>query len=141
MDRKYHLYLVAGCRKISHLFYDLRSLEAVEITERYADSQAGSEDLERAMWIAESPTFGVGARAESVLTGGAPVANGVTAARLLTATELAYLTTLLAELNCRQFERVERQVRDIDIEWPDRRLGALVGSTGKTDSFIETPSG
>jgi hypothetical protein len=57
-DRKLRLYLCAGCRCISHLFYHAASAEAVEVAERFADGLASEKDLGVAAWGAEVPTFG-----------------------------------------------------------------------------------
>ncbi len=57
-DRKSILYLCGGCRCIWNLLYDDRSKFAVEVAERYADGLANREELGRASWLAECPTFG-----------------------------------------------------------------------------------
>jgi hypothetical protein len=57
-DRKLRLYLCCGCRHIAHLFFSPESLTAVDVAERYADGEASNEELDRAEWDAESPTFG-----------------------------------------------------------------------------------
>src|SRR6516162_9151446 len=57
-DRKWRLYFCGGCRQIAHLFFRPESLAAVEVAERYADGAASREELNRAEWCAESPTFG-----------------------------------------------------------------------------------
>jgi hypothetical protein len=57
-ERKVRLYLCSGCRHVQHLFFDPASIAAVEVAERFADGQASEEDLRKAAWFAESPTFG-----------------------------------------------------------------------------------
>src|SRR3954451_21153469 len=57
-DRKWRLYVCGGCRQLSHLFFRPESLAAVDVAERFADGQATKEELDRAEWFAESPTFG-----------------------------------------------------------------------------------
>jgi hypothetical protein len=57
-DRKLRLYLCGGCRHLTHLFFRPESLAAVEVAERFADGQATLEELHRAEWSAEEPTFG-----------------------------------------------------------------------------------
>lgn len=57
-ERKLRLYLCGGCQRIAHLFFSPESLAAIEIAERFADGQASAEELHRAEWDAESPTFG-----------------------------------------------------------------------------------
>jgi hypothetical protein len=57
-DRKGRLYLCGGCRTVSHLWFDERSLRAVEAAERFADGLATLEELHGANFSAESPTFG-----------------------------------------------------------------------------------
>jgi hypothetical protein len=56
--RKWSLYMCGGCRYIAHLFFDPKSQMAVEVRERYADGQAGQDEMDRAAYYAESPTFG-----------------------------------------------------------------------------------
>ena len=111
--RKMRLYLCAGCRHISGLFFQPESLAAVEVAERFADGQAGQEELDRAEWEAEAPTFGydfeewfwrgdppgkrevvprlveMGALPESALHGGEWAVNEPVKRRLLAAAELA----------------------------------------------------
>src|SRR5262245_14835643 len=57
-DRKLQLYLCGGCRHIAHLFFDAASVAAIEVGEQFADGQADEEELGRAAWAAEAPTFG-----------------------------------------------------------------------------------
>jgi hypothetical protein len=57
-SRKAQLYLCGGCRQIAHLLYDEASVEMVDVGERFADGQATEEELWRANWSAECPTFG-----------------------------------------------------------------------------------
>src|SRR5438477_4801435 len=57
-DRKLRLYFCGGCRHMTHLYYRPESLAAVEVAERFADGLADEQDLARAEWDAESPTFG-----------------------------------------------------------------------------------
>ena len=57
-DRKVRLYLCGGCRAISHLWFDERSLLAVEVAERSADGLVTSEELHGVNFSAEVPSFG-----------------------------------------------------------------------------------
>jgi hypothetical protein len=57
-DRKLRLYFCGGCRRIAHLFFRPESLAVVEVAERFADGAASKEELGRAEWEAEEPTFG-----------------------------------------------------------------------------------
>jgi hypothetical protein len=57
-DRKLRLYLCAGSRHISHLFFRPWSLAAVEVAERFADGEATQEELRQAQHDAEAATFG-----------------------------------------------------------------------------------
>jgi hypothetical protein len=57
-DRKWRLYLCGGCRHMAHLYFRPESLKAVLVAERFADGEASKEELDRAEWDAEAPTFG-----------------------------------------------------------------------------------
>src|SRR5262245_13790829 len=111
--RKLRLYLCAGCRHIAGLFFRPESLAAVEVAERFADGQAGEEELYLAGWEAEAATFGydfeewfwrgdppgkteivprlveMGALPESALRGGEWAVNEPVKRRLLAAAGLA----------------------------------------------------
>ena len=56
--RKLQLYRCGGCRQIAHLFYDETSFNTVEVAERDADGEVDEEELHRASWAGEVPTFG-----------------------------------------------------------------------------------
>ncbi len=56
-DRKSILYMCARCRFIWELLYDDRSKVAVEVAERFVEGLATLEELKRANWEAECPTF------------------------------------------------------------------------------------
>ena len=56
-DRKSILYMCAGCRFIWELLYDDQSKVAVEVAERFVEGLATIEELKRANWEAECPTF------------------------------------------------------------------------------------
>jgi hypothetical protein len=53
-DRKLRLFACACARRVWHLQADSRSRRAVEVVERYADGQAGAEDLRLAVIGAEN---------------------------------------------------------------------------------------
>jgi len=57
-DRKWRLYLCAGCRYIAHLFFHPNSVAALEVAERFADGAASANELGDAEYYAETPTFG-----------------------------------------------------------------------------------
>jgi hypothetical protein len=142
-DRKLRLYLCGGIHRIAHLLYDPASIEALGIAERFADGMADNEDMRRANWIAEAPTFGflfradfweqnpdckmevlpqlvkMGALSGSALTGGEWHVNGTIRRRLLAAAELVYILTYTSydegALNRAAVEMSE-------IEWPGRWL-------------------
>ena len=57
-ERKAMLYVCAGLRCIWDLLYHDFSRQAVEVAERAADGTASAEELKRAKYYAESPTFG-----------------------------------------------------------------------------------
>jgi hypothetical protein len=56
-DRKSILYMCAGCRFTWKLLYDDRSKVAVDVAERFVEGLATLEELKRANWEAECPTF------------------------------------------------------------------------------------
>jgi hypothetical protein len=56
-ERKGLLYLCAGMRRIWHLLYHEASREAVEVAERMADGRATEEEIDKADWDSEVPTF------------------------------------------------------------------------------------
>jgi hypothetical protein len=56
--RKFRLYLCGGCRQFTHLFFRPESLAAVEVAERFVEGGVSEEELHRAEWEAEEPTFG-----------------------------------------------------------------------------------
>jgi hypothetical protein len=140
-ERKLRLYLCGGCRYIAHLFFHPASLSAVGVAERFADGEATSEELERAEWLAESPTFGFdfeewflktypdpqkqvvlrlvvkGALAESVLDGGEWRVNEAVQQRLLAAAELA---EFCAAYSLRKSDWGLGSISQVD--WPDRWL-------------------
>jgi hypothetical protein len=116
--RKCRLYLCAGCRHISHLFYYPGTLENVSTAERFADGLADEGELGHAGWCAEAATFGFefeagfwetnphldradgirrlvekGALPESVQSGGEWRVNEVVRDRLLRAARLVELCT------------------------------------------------
>ena len=57
-DRKKILYLCGGSRCLWDLLYGDWSRRGVEVAERFADGLATREELRRASWEAECPTFG-----------------------------------------------------------------------------------
>jgi hypothetical protein len=65
-ERKGLLYLCAGMRQIWHLLYDEASHAAVEVAERMADGRATEEEIDKADWDSEVPTFGYDFKAEFI---------------------------------------------------------------------------
>src|SRR5262245_56387085 len=57
-ERKEMLYVCAGLRSIWDVLYHDYSRQAVEVGERAADGTASAEEIDRAGYYAESPTFG-----------------------------------------------------------------------------------
>jgi hypothetical protein len=57
-SRKSILYMCGGCRFIWDLLYDDLSRRAIEVAERFAEGLATEEELGRAHFSAECPTFG-----------------------------------------------------------------------------------
>jgi hypothetical protein len=64
--RKATLYLCAGLRFLWDLLYAKDSRFAVEMAERAADGAASEDDIRRAKWYAECPTFGYDFEPESI---------------------------------------------------------------------------
>jgi hypothetical protein len=58
MQRKAILYICAGLRCLWDLLYDDSSRDAVDVAERHADGAASTNEVERASYYAEAPTFG-----------------------------------------------------------------------------------
>jgi hypothetical protein len=56
--RKSMLYVCAGLRSLWHLLFDTSSQRAVEVAERTADGKATEDEIYRAAYSAECPTFG-----------------------------------------------------------------------------------
>jgi hypothetical protein len=141
-DRKWRLYLCGGCRHITKLFFDPNSLVAVKVAERFADGEATAEELERAEYFAESPTFGyeleeegfvnsspvkmrvaprlveMGALPEFALSGGRWLVDEVVKQRLIAAASLAERCA---------FRRPRKGTRWLlrcisQVEWPGRWL-------------------
>jgi hypothetical protein len=56
--RKGPLYICAGLRQLWDLLYDVASRRAVDVIERAADGSVAEAEVHRALWDAESPTFG-----------------------------------------------------------------------------------
>ncbi len=143
-DRKMRLYLCAGCRGISHLFYEPASLAAVEVAERFADGEATKKELRRAEWDAEAPTFGsslapgpgglsfdseprikifprlieMGALPSAVVPGEEWQINDAVRERLLSAAEIAWHCALLTPFDESGF--LFRHISRVD--WPSRWL-------------------
>jgi hypothetical protein len=141
-DRKLRLYFCAGCRQIAHLFYRTESLAAVEVAERFADDEASEEELWRAAYSAECPTFGndfeedfwksfpnqpkkaivsrlveLGALSRTALDGGEWRVNEAISHQLLAAAALAEFCALRSQKGS---YRVYYHIRAIT--WPDRWL-------------------
>lgn len=57
-ERKLRLYLCAGCRHITHLFYNSWSVDALDVAEQYADGLATEANLGHARYSAEAAAFG-----------------------------------------------------------------------------------
>ncbi len=142
-SRKCQLYLCAGCRQISHLFYDPRTPENISTAERFADGLADKAELDRASWLAESATFGYcfnadfweryphldradgirrmvekGALPESVQFGGEWRVNEEVRDRLLAAARLVEFSTYVSshEWSDWTFEPFRQ------VDWPSRWL-------------------
>ena len=142
-DRKMRLYFCGGCRQIAHVFYGPQSLAAVEVAERFADGQASEEELERAEWRAEVPTFGydlgiasyasptktaviprlvaMGALPESALSGGEWPVEDAVRERLLAAAELA---EFCAVRSLTKSDWGDKYISRVD--WPGRWLFTCV---------------
>ena len=142
-ERKFRLYLCGGCRQITHLFFRHQSFACVEVAERFADGRATQEELERAEWDAESPTFGyeldngtfsydapyrktvvprlveIGALPESALDGDEWQVELAIRKRLLAAAELAWYCGLWSP---KPSERYWQLSYFIDVDWTGRWL-------------------
>jgi hypothetical protein len=55
-DREMRLYAVACARRVQHLMTDHRSINALDVAERYAEGQATDEELEAARAAARAAT-------------------------------------------------------------------------------------
>src|SRR5262249_28657058 len=147
-DRKWRLYLCGGCRHIAHLFFRPESLAAVEVAERFADGAASQEELNRAHWEAESPTFGyefdkerfsyqspfrrevvprlveMGTLPKSALSGGEWQVDETVRDRLIAAATLAEYSAARSPLASDEssWGRNCRTERIAQVDWPGRWL-------------------
>jgi hypothetical protein len=142
--RKQRLYLCAGCREIGHLFYEPASLASVEVAERFVDGEATEEELGRAEWDAEAPTFGdklapgpggwsfgsqarigiiprlieIGALPNTVVAGEEWQLNDAIRRRLIDAAEIAWSCSCI-----RPFDESGFLIRHVcNVDWPSREL-------------------
>jgi hypothetical protein len=142
-ERKVRLYLCGGCRHVQYLFFDPASIAAVEVAERFADGLATEEELSKAEWAAESPTFGYdfeahyrnvlvgrqeilarlvekGAVSESALHGGEWRVDEAVKSRLLAAALLADSCACSPSESDWWFSSIP------EVEWPGRWLSDCV---------------
>src|SRR5262245_37598711 len=83
-ERRSRLFGIACCRRLLHLIVDSRSLKALDVTERYADGTATSEELDAAYseafdvetYYAEHPDRGHDSRFEALGRAANAVAGG-----------------------------------------------------------------
>jgi hypothetical protein len=143
--RKYLLYLVAGCRCISHLFYDPTSFEIIEILQRKADAMADPGECMKACAFAESLSFGydfenyylntvpqeqarlvplvvMGALSESPITNDLNVADEGLCKRLVAASKILFYAASLPDVDSGHLGRIAHSAASLGGEWPGRWL-------------------